>query len=242
MTTLLRFLTISIIALNFAACTKEDDEPFEYPETEITEPTTVNHLTRKVDAGEDWHIGAEAFNCPGGLSVENYASIDTNYSRNVLTMHLIPDSNQCAPHVWAGCGFNADEMASNYWDNWKFEFTFSELRLSSTAKLIIELRYREVELTLDLAPRMRETIAPDTSIIGTDGVFTFTIDNGNAFFNINGTNWTPDFNPGNDNVLNTASTNQNFGFNVDLSSENTQMQSLLTFSFLRISSFGIPEE
>ena len=131
--------------------------------------------------------------------------------------------------------------ASDYWDNWKFELTFSELQLNESSALRLKLVYREVDLDVDLAPFMRETIAQDTNAADVSGLFSFDIQQGFTNFLLNGIQWDPDFSAESGNSFSQESDGADPHFELSLVSEGTEARSLIVFTFVRVTSYGVPE-
>jgi hypothetical protein len=246
-----RILACSIIlfALLFSSCKKEeDDDPFDFPDTELV-PTTVTHMTREIITqdtadkfDENWTVTTSETGCESGLDISSYVLYEINGDRGFASMQLIPDSTSCVLNATMNTPFRQDEIVSDYWDNWDFEFTFSELRLTEFAELRLKLKYREVELDLDVAPIMRQVFPPDTVFVDANGLFKFSIDRGMTSFDLNGINWEPDFSQSSGNVLNVDYNGADPELEISLSTKDAETQTYLVFQFVRISSYGIPEQ
>lgn len=235
-------LGILAVVTVFSSCRKEED-PFEYPDGEITEPYTVTHMTRVIDSSETWMEVNTAVGCSDSFPVNTFAFTELNRSRGFATMYLVPDSSICSPLVSLETSFEEDEIPSDYWDNWKLEFTFSELQLNSRSEFRFQFDFREVSLDLDLAPFMRETIATDSlALEDISGVFVFEIEQGFTNFYLNGINWSPDFSEGSGNTLIKDASIDEPRMKLTMKSENTDGRSLIVFNFLRVTTFGIPEQ
>lgn len=237
------FTSIALIALTvLGACAKKDD-PFEYPDGEITQPTVVTQMTRVIAEDENWAVENVADGCDENFPAKTFAISELSYTRGFATLYLVPDSIACSPYVSASTPIGSDEVASDYWDNWKFELTFSELQLNEASELRLQLAYREVEIDLDLAPFMRETIAPDTAV-NTDvsGLFSFDIQQGYTNFLLNGMRWEPDFSEASGNLFNQNAAVDEPSIKLTLSSEGTEARSLIVFTYIRVSSYGVPEQ
>ena len=157
-------------------------------------------------------------------------------------MQLVPDSTSCDLNITFNTPFRESEIVSDYWTNWDFEFTFSELRLTDFAELRLKLNYREVEFDIDVAPIMRQVFPPDTVFVDANGVFSFSINETSTSFNLNGIDWSPDFSEGSGNVLNIDHDGSEPQLEISLSASQAITQSFLVFQFVRISSYGIPEQ
>ncbi|MEX2597993.1 MAG: hypothetical protein WEC59_13790 [Salibacteraceae bacterium] len=235
---------ISILLLAFlfqASSCEKDEEPFEYPEEEITEPTTVTHLTRKIAENDGWKGENEVMECSGSLDPINYALYEFNYSRGFATLHLKPDASTCVLSVEAESSIKAEEVASEYWDNFTFELTFSELRLSEKGQLSIQVDYQNVSLDLNLTPYIREILEADTTIFDANGLFSFQVENDLSAFELSGESFEPDFGSGSGNSLNTSANVGEPKISVTLASQDEDEQNVFIFNFIRITSFGIPE-
>lgn len=235
----------------FVGCEKkEDDDPFDFPDTE-QQPTTVKHMTREIitadnnDKGlknENWTVERSQEGCKEPSNINLYVLNEINQQRGFISMQLVPDTLACNLNVTVKSPFRKEEIASDYWDNWKFEFTFSELRLTEFANLRLRLKYREVELDLDVAPIMRQVFPPDTVFVDANGLFVFSIEETFTDFSLNGLAWEPDFTSESGNTLNLNHDGTDEHLEVSLSSSQSSTQSFLVFQYVRISSFGIPEE
>lgn len=233
-------MLVAVVTLSLSACVK-DDEPFEYPDDNITEPATVTHLVRRIQDGEGWSGENSESGCQDDLPTIDYALYDLTYSRGFATLHLKPDTTNCELFAGLSSSFNSSEIASDYWDNWKLEFTYSELRLPETAGIWINFKYREVAFELDIAPHLREILQIDSNFTDADGVFAFSFEEGFADFQINGVSFQPDFRDGSGNNYNDNSNHSDDGIEVALRSTGTANQTLMVFNFVRVTSFGIPE-
>jgi hypothetical protein len=248
-----KFLSLFAIAsiLSFSSCSKEEEEdPFDFPDTEVV-ATTVTHMTREIvtetdpDRGlvdENWSASNSESGCKGGLDVDVYALYEINQARGFASIQLVPDSTSCDLNVTFNAPFRESEIVSDYWTNWDFEFTFSELRLTEFAELRLRLNYREVEFDIDVAPIMRQVFPPDTVFVDANGVFSFSINETSTSFNLNGIDWSPDFSEGSGNVLNIDHDGSEPQLEISLSASQAITQSFLVFQFVRISSYGIPEQ
>lgn len=248
-----KFLSLLAIVsmLSFSSCSKEEEEdPFDFPDTEVV-ATTVTHMTREIvtendpDRGlvdENWSASNSESGCKGGLDVDVYALYEINQARGFASMQLVPDSTSCDLNITFNTPFRESEIVSDYWTNWDFEFTFSELRLTDFAELRLKLNYREVEFDIDVAPIMRQVFPPDTVFVDANGVFSFSINETSTSFNLNGIDWSPDFSEGSGNVLNIDHDGSEPQLEISLSASQAITQSFLVFQFVRISSYGIPEQ
>ena len=248
-----KFLSLFAIAsmLSFSSCSKEEEEdPFAFPDTEVV-ATAVTHMTREIvtendpDRGlvdENWSASNSESGCKGDLDVDVYALYEINQDRGFASMQLVPDSTSCDLNVTFNTPFRESEIVSDYWTNWDFEFTFSELRLTEFAELRLKLNYREVEFDIDVAPIMRQVFPPDTVFVDANGVFSFSIDETSTSFNLNGIEWSPDLSEGSGNVLNIDHVGSEPQLEISLSASQAETQSFLVFQFVRISSYGIPEQ
>ena len=97
-------------------------------------------------------------------------------------------------------------------------------------------------MDVDVAPIMRQVFPPDTVFVDANGLLTFSIDRGMTSFNLNGVNWEPDFSAGSGNILNIDHDGSEPQLEISLSASQAVTQSFLVFQFVRISSYGIPEE
>lgn len=233
-------MLLTVAALVLSACVK-DDEPFEYPDDTITEPTTVTHLVRRIQDGEGWSGENSEVGCQDDLPTIDYALYDLTFSRGFATLHLKPDTTTCDLFAGLSSPFNNSEIATDYWDNWKLEFTYSELRLPETAEIWIDFKYREVAFELDIAPHLREILQIDSNFTDADGVFSFSFEEGFTDFQLNGVSFQPDFRAGSGNTYNENSSHTDNGIDVSLKATGTASQTLLVFNFVRVTSFGIPE-
>jgi len=233
-------VTVCALLAAFAGC-KGKDEPFEYPDNVITEPTTVTQMTRLIAEDENWTVENVADGCNANFPPKTFAITELSYSRGFATLYLVPDSTACSPFVSAYTPFTSEEIASDYWDNWKFELTFSELQLNESSALRLKLVYREVDLDVDLAPFMRETIAQDTNAADVSGLFSFDIQQGFTNFLLNGIQWDPDFSAESGNSFSQESDGADPHFELSLVSEGTEARSLIVFTFVRVTSYGVPE-
>jgi hypothetical protein len=219
----------------------KDDDPFEYPDDNITEPSTVTHLVRRIQDGEGWTGDNSEAGCQDDLPTIDYALYDLTFSRGFATLHLKPDTTTCVLYAGLSSPFNVSEIASDYWDNWKLEFTYSELRLPETAEVWIDFKYREVAFELDIAPHLREILQIDSNFTDADGVFSFSFEEGFTDFQLNGVTFQPDFGAESGNTYMENSNHSDHGLTVSLNASGTANQTLLVFNFVRVTSFGIPE-
>ena len=239
----------ALLILLVSSCKKEEEnDPFSFPDTELV-PTTVTHMTREIiikdtlgKLNENWTITTSESGCGSGLDVSSYVLYEINGDRGFASVQLVPDSISCELNATLRTPFRQDEVVSDYWDNWDFEFTFSELRLTEFAELRMKFKYREVEMDVDVAPIMRQVFPPDTVFVDANGLLTFSIDRGMTSFNLNGVNWEPDFSAGSGNILNIDHDGSEPQLEISLSASQAVTQSFLVFQFVRISSYGIPEE
>lgn len=236
----LSLLALTIV-VGFNGC-QRDDDPFEYPDGTITDPSTVIQMTRIIAEDENWIIFNNANGCDPNFGVQTFAQAELNVTRGFASMYLVPDTSACKPIVSFETPFQPDEVPSAYWDNWKLEFTFSEIQLNDASELRLAFDYREVELDIDLAPIMRQLLAPDTTVNDTDGVFVLEFQEGFTNFFLNGVNWNPDFSAQSDDSLVKDAVVTEPRFKITLSSEGTDARSLLLFTFIRVTSYGIPEQ
>jgi len=233
-------VSVCVLLSAFGGC-KGKEEPFEYPDGEITEPTTVTQMIRVIAEDENWKVENVADGCDATFPPKTFAITELSYTRGFATLYLVPDSTACSPYVSAYSAFAPDEVPTDYWDNWKFELTFSELQLNEASELRLKLAYREVEMDLDLAPFMRETIAQDTNAIDISGLFSFDIQQGFTNFLLNGIQWEPDFSAGSGNSFSQESDGVDPHFELSMVSEGTEARSLIVFTYMRVTSYGVPE-
>ena len=237
--------------LSFSSCSKDEGkDPFDFPDTEDV-ATSITHMTREIETetdpdrglvDENWSASNSESGCKGDLDVDIYAFYEINQDRGFASMQLVPDSISCDLNITFNTPFRENEIVSDYWNNWDFEFTFSELRLTEFAELRLRLNYREVAFDIDVAPIMRQVFPPDTVFVDANGVFSFSIDESSTSFNLNGTDWSPDFFEGSGNMLNIDHDGSAPQLEVSLSTSQAITQSFLVFQFVRISSYGIPEQ
>jgi len=93
-----------------------------------------------------------------------------------------------------------------------------------------------------VAPIMRQVFPPDTVFVDANGLFKFSIDRGMTSFDLNGINWEPDFSQSSGNVLNVDYNGADPELEISLSTKDAETQTYLVFQFVRISSYGIPEQ
>jgi hypothetical protein len=221
---------------------QRNDDPFEYPDGTITEPVTVTHMKRLAGPGDVWVVEKDVIGCNPDFPIGTYAITEASSSRGFVSIYLTPDTNACSLFGSAHTDFLADEVPSDYWDNWKFEMTFSELQLNPNTELRLDLNFREVELSVDLAPLMRETIAQDTNAVDISGLFTFDFNQGYTNLYLNEHHWIPDLSDSSNNVLSTTANTTEPSFQLTMSSADTDARSLIVMTFLRVTTFGIPEQ
>jgi hypothetical protein len=224
-----------------SACTPES-EPFTYPEEDVTEPTTVTHMVRSISNGEDWEGENSEVGCKDDLSTINFALYDLTYSRGYATLHLKPDTATCDLYAALSTSFDQEEIASDYWKNWKMEFTFSELRLAPEAEVRMNLRYRNIAVDLDIAPHLRQILELDTSTVDAEGTLTLNIDEDFSEFQLNGIVFNPNFSDESGNSFDRNVPQSDPGFTLGVRATGIEDQTLMVFNFLRVTSFGIPEE
>ena len=224
----------------FTSCTKEED-PFEYPDNEVTEPTTVTHMSRSIADDEGWKAENSATGCDDDLNTIDFSFYDFSFTRGFATLHLKPDAASCDLYVASSSTIKSSELPSDYWKNWKMEFTFSELRLPEEAEVRFQFQYKDVYLDLDLAPHMREVFDIDSTFMDANGVFELNIDEGYNEFYLSGDLIQPDFSDGSGNTFQTGLNNNEYFVKVALDAAGTTDQTLLVFNYLLVTSFGVPE-
>lgn len=227
--------------LVISSCEK-DNEPFEYPEENITEPTTVTHMVRELTVLDNWTLDYAADGCSESFPTETFAQAEFSPSRGFISMYLVPDTNVCSAFISAETKFTAEEFPSDYWDNWRFEFTFSELQLNDTSELRMEFDWREVSFDLDIADIMRERLTKDSTVNDTDGVFVLEYQGGFTNFYLNGYNFSPDFSAESGNSFSKTANVTVPRFALTARQEGTDERTLIVFNYLRVTSYGILEQ
>ncbi len=199
-------------------------------------------MIRSISNDEVWEGENTESGCIGSGNTIDFALYDVTPSRGFATLHLKPDSSICDLYAALSNSFDQDEIASDYWKNWKMEFTFSELRVAQEAEIRMNLRYRNVALDLDIAPHLRQILELDTSTVDAEGTLTLNIDEDFSEFQLNGITFDPDFSDGSGNSFERNELQMEPGFKIGLRASGIEDQTLMVFNFLRITSFGIPEE
>lgn len=233
------FILFAIFSLTLFSCDKAE-EPFEYPDNpDNLDPELITLVEREVAASENWTGDYSAIGCFGTASQDVYARYEFNAQSGNCVLRLIPDSATCDLDAEIQSAFLPAEITDYSLNELEFEFTFSQLILSSETDFWLSWYYKDLELDVNLAPYI---FNPQDSAQNANGVVTVAIKNDYPVITVRGEEITPDLSDsalGNHFALNQSNT-QNY-FKTSMHCDNTTKQSLLVFRYLRITTFDIPQ-
>lgn len=233
------FSSIAIFSLIMFSCDKAE-EPFEYPDNpDNLDPELITLVEREVAASENWTGDYSAVGCFGTASQDVYARYEFNAQSGNCVLRLIPDSATCNLDAEIQSDFLSSEITDYKLNELEFEFTFSQLILSSETDFWLSWYYKDLELDVNLAPYI---FNPQDSAQNANGVVTVSIENNYPVITVRGEEIAPDLTDsslGNHFALN-PSNSENY-FKAGMRCDNTTNQSLLVFRYLRITTFDIPQ-
>jgi hypothetical protein len=233
------FTLLSTFLIILFSCEKAED-PFEFPENpENPDPELITLIEREVAASENWMGDYSAEGCFGTASQDVYARYEFNAQSGNCVLRLIPDSATCNLDAEIKSVFLPDEISDYNLNALEFEFTFSQLILTSETDFWLSWYYKNLELDVNLAPYIYNALEPEQIA---NGVVKVSIENEYPVITVQGEEISPDLNDasiGNHFELNNSNS-ENY-FKTSMHADNTTMQSLLVFRYLRITTFDIPQ-